>query len=221
MPNHIAVIMDGNRRWARSAGFADLSVGHKRGAEHLEEVLGWCTDLGIRHVTVWVASADNTRRRDPAEVAFLMQLAESTIPQRLTRNRQWRIHVAGQMDILPDATVRALKEAVEATRCLEAGDLTIAIGYGGREEIAAAVRAVLDTAAAEGRSLADLAAAVSEEHRSTSANKRTAVSGFGHPDQWRAENVRLPSLASGARGPVFRRRVLAILSVHRSAPCSA
>jgi short-chain Z-isoprenyl diphosphate synthase len=163
-PRHIAVIMDGNRRWAREAGFVDASIGHEHGAEHLATFLGWCARLGVDHVTAWVASADNIRKRDPAEVAFLMGLAETTIPEQIVRTRQWRIHVVGQMDILPDPTVRALKEAEQSTGHLhEAGDVTIAIGYGGREELVEAVREVLYEAATDGRGLAELAAALTEK----------------------------------------------------------
>jgi short-chain Z-isoprenyl diphosphate synthase len=155
--------MDGNRRWARRAGLASPSSGHEHGARHLGTVLGWCSELGIRHVTAWVASADNIRKRDPAEVAFLMHLAETVIPDYLASDGRWRVHLAGQLDLLPDTTARALKHAVEATQGLDdAGDLTIAIGYGGRQEVVDAVRDVLDDAAASGRSLADVASALSE-----------------------------------------------------------
>ena len=164
LPRHIAVIMDGNRRWAREAGLRNASIGHQHGAEHLETVLGWCTSLGVRHVTAWVASADNIRKRDPGEVAFLMHLAETAIAQRIRGNGQWRIHVAGQLDMLPHSTAHALQEAEQATASLEAaGDLTIAIGYSGREEVVDAVRAILEEAAADGRSLTDVAAVISEK----------------------------------------------------------
>ena len=163
LPHHVALIMDGNRRWARQMGHADPSVGHRHGAEHLREVLGWCRELGIRHVTVWVASADNIRKRASSEVSFLMHLSETTIARELSRDRQWRIHLAGRLDLLPDSTVHALKDAQDATRDVEAGgDLTIAIGYGGREEIVMAVRSLLDEAALHGRRLDDVAASLAE-----------------------------------------------------------
>lgn len=163
LPAHVGVIMDGNRRWARGARLANPSLGHQHGAEHLETVLGWCGRLGIQHVTAWVASADNIRKRDRAEVAFLMHLAETTIPRAVQRSARWRLHVAGQLDLLPDTTARALKEAVEATRDLDGvGDLTIAIGYSGREEIVAAVHDLLDEARSAGSSLAVLGASLTE-----------------------------------------------------------
>lgn len=164
VPEHVALIMDGNRRWARQAGFAETSEGHRHGAAHLEPVARWCAELGIRHLTVWVASVDNIRRRDPAEVAFLMQLAETTIAEHLAGDGGWRVHLSGQLDLLPDSTVQALKAAEDATRDLaEAGDLTLAIGYSGRREFLDAVRTILDEAAGRGESLADVAAEISEE----------------------------------------------------------
>src|SRR6266511_4946426 len=72
LPRHVALVMDGNRRWARQTGFNDPSVGHRYGAEHLDEVLGWCAELGIHYVTIFVVSVDNLRKRAPGEVGFLM-----------------------------------------------------------------------------------------------------------------------------------------------------
>jgi short-chain Z-isoprenyl diphosphate synthase len=164
MPHHVAIAMDGNRRWARRAGYDDVRVGHRFGAEHLELFLRWCSQSGIRCVTAWVASADNIRRRDSAEVDYLMELTETVLAEHVRRDHRWRLHVAGQLDLLPDTTARALKEAVELTRDrADAGDLTLAIGYSGRLEVLAAVRAVLDEAAASGRSLEAVADELSED----------------------------------------------------------
>ncbi|WP_328521267.1 polyprenyl diphosphate synthase [Kribbella sp. NBC_00359] len=164
MPQHVAIAMDGNRRWARGAGYDDVRIGHRFGAEHLELFLRWCSDAGIRCVTAWVASADNMRRRDSAEVDYLMHLAETVLADHVRRDHTWRLHVAGQLDLLPDSTARALKEAVEVTRNRSgAGELTIAIGYSGRGEVLDAIRELLDEAAASGRSAAEVAAALTED----------------------------------------------------------
>jgi|tagenome__1003787_1003787.scaffolds.fasta_scaffold20492490_2 short-chain Z-isoprenyl diphosphate synthase len=163
-PRHVAIVMDGNRRWARGAGYDDVRIGHRFGAQHLEQFLAWSADAGIRCVTAWVASADNIRRRDSAEVDYLMRLAETVIADHVRRNHRWRLHVAGQLDLLPDTTARVLKEAVEATRDrTDAGELTIAIGYSGRLEVLDAVRAILAEAAADGRSVDDVADQLTEE----------------------------------------------------------
>src|ERR1700689_2948798 len=145
LPGHVGLIMDGNRRWARQMGLASPSMGHKYGAEHVEDVLNWCERAGIRHVTVFVCSAENLQRRGDAEIAFLMQVIEDVLAARLARPAAtWQVHIAGTLDVLPGTTARTLKEAVEATsECGTGAHVTLAIGYGGRQEIVDAIREVL------------------------------------------------------------------------------
>lgn len=151
--------MDGNRRWARQMGLASPSLGHKYGAEHVEDVLRWCEQAGIKYVTVFVCSAENLRRRGDAEIAFLMHVIEDVVSGRLARpDATWQVHIAGTLDVLPDTTARALKEAVETTRTCETGaHVTLAIGYGGRQEVLDAIRAVLYEQADTGGTLLELA----------------------------------------------------------------
>jgi short-chain Z-isoprenyl diphosphate synthase len=160
LPAHIGLIMDGNRRWARQVGLADASLGHKAGAEHAEQVLSWCKGVGIKNVTVFICSTENLRHRGESEVAYLMRVIEEVIAARLARpEARWQVHVAGMLDVLPGSTARALKDAVEATRdCATGAHVTLAIGYGGRQEIIDAVRDLLTEADAAGVSMADLAA---------------------------------------------------------------
>jgi short-chain Z-isoprenyl diphosphate synthase len=142
LPRHVALVMDGNRRWARGAGFDDPGAGHRQGGDHLREVLGWCAEAGIAHVTVFVASIDNVRKRAPAEVAGLMRLLEEAATEHGSGvARQWRLHVAGDLDVLPDSTRTALRAAVEASARRDTRfHLTVAVGYDGRAEIAVAGR---------------------------------------------------------------------------------
>ncbi len=164
LPRHIALIMDGNRRWAKEQGHADPSVGHRYGAEHIDDVLAWCADLGIDHVTVWVASADNLTKRPAAEVAFLMRVAEDVIAHRVSRSSKWQLHLAGNLDLLPDSTARALKEAEETTlNRAAAGHLTVAIGYDGRGEILDAIRSILEAGHDKGLSMDEIATSVTVE----------------------------------------------------------
>jgi short-chain Z-isoprenyl diphosphate synthase len=165
LPRHVALIMDGNRRWARQTGLASPSLGHKYGAEHVEDVLNWCERAGIKHVTVFVCSAENLRRRGDAEVAFLMQVVEDVIADRLARPQAtWRVHTAGTLDVLPDTTARALKSAVEATRgCATGAHVTLAIGYAGRQEVLDAIRGLLFEQADAGGTLAGLAETLATE----------------------------------------------------------
>ena len=160
LPRHIGLIMDGNRRWARQMGMANPSLGHKYGAEHVDDVLGWCESLGIQHVTVFVCSTENLERRGDGEVSFLMTLIEQVVTDKLARpDARWRLHIAGTLDILPDSTAHALKNAVDATREVATGaHVTLAIGYGGRQEVIAALRELMNERADAGETLADLAA---------------------------------------------------------------
>ncbi len=158
LPGHVGIIMDGNRRWARQHGLGNPSLGHKYGAEHLEDVLGWCEKAGIGHVTVFMCSTENLASRDSGEVAFLMRVIEQLVAGRLTRDPTWRVHVAGDLDALPDSTARALKQAAEASRdCSTGRHVTLAVGYGGRQEVIDAFRALLYEHAEQGGTLTGLA----------------------------------------------------------------
>jgi short-chain Z-isoprenyl diphosphate synthase len=165
LPRHVGLIIDGNRRWAKQAGLASPSDGHRHGAEHIWEVLSWCQMAGIRHATVFLCSAENLARRDDAEVATLMDIIEKVVVGRISAAAPaWRVHIAGLVDMLPASTADALKEAADATRSCETGShLTLCVGYGGRQEITEAVRALLQEQAAAGHSLAELAGMVSED----------------------------------------------------------
>ncbi len=165
MPKHVALVIDGNRRWAKQVGLASPSLGHKAGAEHIEQVLAWCAELGIRHVTIFVASLDNLRKRADDEVRFLMDLVEAVITERLVHRRgRWQVKIAGRLDALPDSTAHALKHAVDVTAERDTdSQVTIAIGYDGRTEIADAFRSLLDDAAHRGQTLADLAQTITPD----------------------------------------------------------
>jgi short-chain Z-isoprenyl diphosphate synthase len=115
-------------------------------------------------VTVWVASSDNLAKRPAAEVAFLMRVAEDVIAHRASRSSTWRLHLAGNLDLLPDSTARALKEAAEVTadRAIS-GHLTVAIGYDGRGEILDAVRSILEAGRDDGLSMDEIASSVTVE----------------------------------------------------------
>ncbi|MEV4288089.1 polyprenyl diphosphate synthase [Nonomuraea bangladeshensis] len=159
LPRHVGLIIDGNRRWARQKGLPNPSIGHQYGADHIQDVQVWCESLGIRHLTVFLCSTENLQRRGDKEVAFLLRVIEEMVADRLARpGARWRVHVAGLLDMLPDTTARALKNAVEATRdCATGFHLTLAIGYGGRQEVIDALRELLYERAEAGQSMHELA----------------------------------------------------------------
>jgi short-chain Z-isoprenyl diphosphate synthase len=161
VPKHVGVILDGNRRWARAAGIG-LASGHRRGADKIDEFLGWCAELHIEVVTLWLLSTDNLARQD-AELAPLLQIIEDAV-RELAESRRWRINPVGALDLLPDATARALKEAQDVTADIPGLLVNVAVGYGGRREIADAVRALLHEHASRGTSIEDLANLLDIEH---------------------------------------------------------
>jgi short-chain Z-isoprenyl diphosphate synthase len=111
IPEHIGIVMDGNRRWARQQGIANPSIGHRYGAQHVEKALRWCEAAGVRHVTVFVCSTENLVKRGDAEVAYLMAVTEEIVAERLKQpDGRWQVHLAGLLDLLPDTTAQSLKK---------------------------------------------------------------------------------------------------------------
>ena len=134
--------MDGNRRWARAAGHLNPSVGHRFGADHVEDLLSWCDAWGIDHLTTYVLSADNIRKRSPEQVAYLFDLLAERVPELMRRAGRWALHVSGDLDLLPAATSARLVEAERQTADRPA-HLTVAVGYDGRGDIVEGVRRAL------------------------------------------------------------------------------
>src|SRR5665213_3108843 len=165
VPKHVGLIMDGNRRWARQMGLANPSLGHRYGAEHVEDALLWCERVDIKYVTLFICSAENLLRRDDAEVAYLMGVVEQVVARQLAKpGGRWQVHIAGMLDVLPDTTATALKSAVESTRdCTTGAHVTLAVGYGGRQEVIDAIRSLLLTHASEGGTIAELAEVITTE----------------------------------------------------------
>jgi short-chain Z-isoprenyl diphosphate synthase len=161
LPRHVGVILDGNRRWARASG-TDTSNGHRAGADKIIEFLGWCEELGVPVVTLWMLSTDNLNR-PPAELSALLGIIEDAVG-RLAQGNRWRVNPVGAPDLLPEATARRLKEVAEATRDVQGVHVNVAVGYGGRREIADAVRSMLQEHASRGTSIEELAEVLDAEH---------------------------------------------------------
>lgn len=150
LPRHVGVMLDGNRRWARAKG-ADTAEGHQAGADRIEHLLEWCDEVGIEFVTLWLLSTDNLSRPE-AELAPLLRIIETTVAA-LAEQQRWRIRLVGALDLLPAETSTALRSAEQATAELDGLVCNIAVGYGGRREIADAVKDLLRAQAARGRTL--------------------------------------------------------------------
>ncbi len=161
-PKHVGVMCDGNRRWARSAGLLDVSSGHRKGADKIFELLAWCKETGVEVVTLWLLSTDNLVARPEAELEPLLEIIEDTVRQLVAE--RWRVKAVGALDLLPDETARVLKDAAEATAGNPGLQVNVAVGYGGRREIADAVRSLLQDHATRGTSIEELAEILDVEH---------------------------------------------------------
>ncbi|GIG53631.1 isoprenyl transferase [Demequina activiva] len=160
-PCHIGVILDGNRRWAKASG-ESAAHGHQRGADKIAEVLGWSEETGVSVVTLWMLSTDNLSR-DPAELDALLEIICSAV-EALADDGRWRLQHVGATEMLPASAVTRLGAAVARTAEATGIHVNVAVGYGGRHEIADAVRSVLREGVSAGKSLEELADTVSVEH---------------------------------------------------------
>ncbi len=136
-PEHIGIILDGNRRWAMNRSL-DPNVGHYYGADKTEEVLRWCLDLGVQSVTLYLFSTENFNRpRD--EVQKLMRLFEKRL-QKIMDNQEIhkhkvRIKAIGRLNLLPERLQKIIKKIEDETKNYDKHFLNLAIAYGGRAEI--------------------------------------------------------------------------------------
>ena len=160
VPRHIGVILDGNRRWAKNLG-APAAHGHQRGADKITELLEWSADAGVEVVTLWMLSTDNLRR-DPAELEPLLDIIATAV-ERLADDGRWRLQHVGSASILPEAAAKRIAAAVERASGNEGLHVNVAVGYGGRHEIADAVRDLIKAGGEAGRSLEEIAQDVSVE----------------------------------------------------------
>jgi len=145
VPNHIAIIQDGNRRYAKKAGL-DTASGHRAGADRTEEMLDWAHEIGIRHITLYTFSTENFTR-DREEVTHLFALFKekfiTVLKDERVKKYRIRIQMVGDRSLLPDDLLEAVEAAEEATKNYTGFYLNIALAYGGRNEILLAAREIL------------------------------------------------------------------------------
>ena len=180
-PEHIALILDGNRRHGEQAGLLDPSAIYTLGASKLDEVLDWCAALRVPAVTLWVLSTDNFGR--PSEqVSGILQAISGKLtalavdPQ--IHSRRVRIQAIGRLDMLPPETRGAIEAAQQATAAYDGMVLTIAVAYGGRAEIVDAVRALLEDCSRRGINLQQAITRVDAE----AISRHLYMAGMRDPD---------------------------------------
>ncbi len=146
VPRHVAIIMDGNRRFAREIGLGNTLDGHVKGRDKLEEVLEWCLEVGVRILTVYAFSTENLRRPSE-EVQHLMRLFADNFRKvgddKRVHEHKIKIKVFGNRDLLPQEVIEAIEYAESRTKDYDAYRFNLAVAYGGREEILSAIRDVV------------------------------------------------------------------------------
>ena len=162
LPDHVGVMVDGNRRWAKDMGFINPNDGHREGAEHIKRLVRWCDEAGVGHVTVWLLSTENLAR--PAvELDPLLQIIEDLAVELAAPGQPWRLQTLGALDLLPPHHAAAIKSAAEQTRNRTGGaTINLAICYGGHREIADAVRSLLQEYSREGKTLDEVVDLIEE-----------------------------------------------------------
>ena len=165
MPRHVGVIVDGNRRWARSSepsGGTGYRAGYQAGADKITEFLGWCEEARVEVVTLWLLSTDNLNRESEQLTELLSVIVD--LVRSLADTGRWRLQPLGALDLLPAYAAEAMKEAATTTDQVDGLTVNVAVGYGGRRELTDAVRAMLTEHASRGVSIEQLAESLDVEH---------------------------------------------------------
>ena len=179
-PQHIGVILDGNRRWSKANPSADgdtsTSRGHKAGAEKIVDLLDWCEESNVEVLTIWLLSNQNLSR-PPAELEPLLKIIADTVTDLASR-RRWEIRPVGSMELLPKSLVDQLNVVASKTKGIKGVLINVAIGYGGRSEIVDAVKSLITSDVNIGKSAAEIASSISVDEIS----RHLYTAGLPDPD---------------------------------------
>jgi short-chain Z-isoprenyl diphosphate synthase len=162
LPHHVAMIIDGNRRWARLRELETAAHGHRAGAAKYREFLEWCDDLGIGVATLYLLSTDNLTGRASEELDGLFEII-GDLAEDLSHYRDWRVQHVGSAEGLPPELRAKLAAAEQRTASNTGLHINLAIGYGGRREIADAMRSIVQKHESEGGTLDALAELLTPE----------------------------------------------------------
>ena len=162
LPKHVAVMLDGNRRWAERNFGAKAKIGHTAGGKKIHEFLGWCDELEIPVVTLYMLSIENLTKRSTDELDDLLRII-GDVATELAEAKKWRVRLVGDRDALPAALRERIEIAEKATADLKGLDVNLAVAYGGRNEIAEAMKNILRKHSEAGNSIEDLAELLSPE----------------------------------------------------------
>jgi tritrans,polycis-undecaprenyl-diphosphate synthase [geranylgeranyl-diphosphate specific] len=204
VPNHIAIIQDGNRRYAKLLGL-DTADGHRAGADKTEEMLDWAHELGIQHITLYTFSTENFSRREE-EVGDLFALFKQKFMSVVTDTRvdryKIRVQMVGDRSLLPADLLDAINAAEAATKDHTGFHLNIALAYGGRNEIVLAAREILGEMENTGADPGSITVQMVENHLHSGRVIPPVDLIIRTGNEWRTSNF-LPWLANGHESVVY------------------
>lgn len=144
IPKHIAVILDGNRRWAKKNTYIQ-KIGHERGADRVEELIDWCRELGIKIITIYGLSTENLEKRH-GEIDYLFELMENRLNKLLNEEKlhKYRMRVTGigKLELLPQSLQNIIQKLEEVSKNYDNIYFNIAIAYGGQDELVEAIKKI-------------------------------------------------------------------------------
>ncbi|AKK02750.1 isoprenyl transferase [Corynebacterium epidermidicanis] len=176
-PKHIAVMCDGNRRWAREAGFTDVSHGHRVGAKKIGEMVHWCKDTDVSLITVYLLSTENLGR-ESSELQLLFDIIVDVVAELAAPELGCKVRLVGHLDLLPCDVAERLRTAASGTEDNDGITVNVAVGYGGRQEIVDAVQKLVAEYVEAGVPAEELAQKVNAE----GISKHLYTSGQPDPD---------------------------------------
>ena len=162
IPKHIAVMLDGNRRWADKNNGSKAESGHVAGAQKIFEFLSWCDELGVPVITLYLLSTENLKQRNQKELQELFVILDNLAKEMVTKGN-WKIRVMGDRNALSKEFLESLEQSEKASAKTEGATVNLAIGYGGRQEITDAMRSIVQSSIASGDDLSKLSDSLTPE----------------------------------------------------------
>jgi short-chain Z-isoprenyl diphosphate synthase len=156
IPQHIAVMLDGNTRWAGKKNGSKAKEGHVAGAQKIFDFLSWCDGLQVPVVTLYLLSTENLKKRDSEELKDLLVILTG-LAEEMVRRGNWRLRLVGDRSSLPPSFLEVLEQSELASRETQGAQVNLAIGYGGRQEITDAMRSIVRDSISHGSDLEKLA----------------------------------------------------------------
>lgn len=184
-PKHVAIMADGNRRWARDAGFTDISHGHRQGAKKIGEMIAWCADTEVEVVTIYLLSTENLKR-SAEEVQLLFDIISDVVETLSAGELACQVRLVGHLELLPEDVSARMAAAAAATAANAGIIVNVAVGYGGRQEIVDAVQALVrdlgHEAVAAANSADDVVTAIAAGITVEAINTHLYTKGLPDPD---------------------------------------